>query len=117
MARRNKPWYIWFSIFALALLMGDTSRRIKVLRENIGLWNRACKNFFKLCILYIILPIFLLSGLTSLFLRMVGEDPFAQDIIMSIVFLVIYLLGVYAAYKHVVWRDKNIPHLLEPKKR
>jgi len=33
----------------------------------------------------------------------------------DLLLLVLYFSGVYATYRHVRWREKNIPHLLKSK--
>ena len=110
------PWYIWFSFFSLALLWGDTSRRIKINKNNtfdsISLWNRAVGNIAKLCGLYMFLPLLLFSIIANIFFRNIPPESIFFPIIISFLLLLIYILGVIAAYKHILWRLKNITHLL-----
>lgn len=116
MKDRIKPWYIWFSVLALFTLSGDTSRRIKLSNKNFGdnfdLWLKACGHILKLIVLYVFIPLFMLSTIADRLLRDVPSDSIIMDIAVSIILLIVYFLGVYATYKHVNWRNKNIPHLL-----
>jgi len=109
MERKKRPWYIWFSLLALALLWGDTARRIKGFRDgNFVLWNRACGNFLKLITIYFIIPMFLIPLLTNFI--------FGVYIAVNILLAIIYFLGVFATCKHIDWRNKNISHLLKSNK-
>lgn len=114
--KEKKPWYIWFSLFAFAILWGDTSRRIKFFRSDFndtsGLWGKACANSFKLILISLILPIFLFGVLGNFVLPEMEYDSIFMEIVMTIFFFVLYFLGVYAAYRHHVWRQENISHLI-----
>ena len=122
MNRFKKPWYIWFSLLALIILSGDTAVRVKFMKgywENFDLWIRACGFLSKLWFLYLFIPsgvLTFLSGyilsLADYFIPSASQHPLTQEILDSLVFLVIYLLNVYSTYKLVLWRNKNIPHLL-----
>ena len=114
--RYKKPWYVWLSIFALAALCGDTSRRIKFFGRSFGdnfdLWNRATGHILKLFVLYIILPIILFGRIANFFAERAPEYSLMPEILMLILLLLLYLTCVYATYKHALWRELNIPHLL-----
>lgn len=114
--RSNTPWYIWLSFLALMLLWGDTARRIKVSRKNFiddfPLWGKACLNIAKISILYFILPLALYAGITGHFFEHLVNEPIYSDVFEAINLVVLYLSNVYASHRHVVWRNKNISHLL-----
>ena len=110
----KKPWYIWLSLLAFALLWGDTAIRIKATKtpENFDLWTSACGNSIKLFLFYIIGPLILFSVSTPLIFGEAGEGPILSTILPLLLLALLYFLGVYITYKHVIWRKKNIPHLL-----
>ena len=112
----TKPWYIWFSLVAFVILWGDTARRIKVMKggywDNFDLWLRACGMSFKLWVLHLFVPLAVLASLANYLLRDVPEESLVPEIVMLMILLVIYFLNVYSTYKLVLWRNKNIPHLL-----
>ena len=96
------------------LLFGDTARRIKPYKslESSDLWFSMWGNFFKLTFLFMISPIILYAIVISLLGSLVDFiDPNA-DYFATILLIIIYLTGVHMTYKHVIWREKNIPHLL-----
>jgi len=113
---KMKPWYIWLSIFALATLCSDTSRRIKFsgasIGDNFALSNKASVHSLKLIVLYIILPIVLYGSMANILISRFPGYPLLPEIVVTILLLLIYLMGVYATYKHIHWREANIPHLL-----
>ena len=126
MIKHKKPWYIWLSILGFVLIWGYIVIHLKVWNpkissnsdfDNLTLWSRACGNFFKLIIFYFLI----IGGLSSylvdfLMNRMVEffgiEVVFLTDIIESINFATFYFLGVYISYRLVIWREKNMSHLL-----
>jgi len=118
-ADKNKaPWYIWLSFIALILLLCDTARRIKLSRKSFwgdfDLWLKACLNFMKITILYIIIPIIIYGILLNIVLRHTQFEQIAIDIsVMLLLLLFVYLPSVYAVFQHVIWRRKNISHLLD----
>jgi len=116
MSKRTKPFYIWFSFLALAAFCWDTSRRIKLSSpsfwDRFDLWNKAVFNIWKIFILYIIAPIVLISILTSYIIDNATSRLFFSQFIVVALLVFIYLCGVYATYKHILWRERNIPHLL-----
>lgn len=117
MNKQNKPWYIWLSFLGLTFLWGDTTRHIKVMQGQFELWGRAVWNVIKLFITHLILPIVALGVFGMVWERLfpgtADREPseLASELGMLFVFLLIYLCGVHAAYKHAVWRKKNLPHL------
>ena len=118
MTDNKKPWYIWLSLFGFMFIAGDTSRRIKMKRDNFDLWIRACLHMWKLMILYIIIPIPIGSFLVGIILDNVEFVNTLGDYAGSYIMLIIlYFLFVIATYRHVVWRRKNIPHLLGGNRR
>jgi len=112
----NKPWYIWFSIFAFLVLWSDTTRKLKYTREYLGLWYRATGNLLKLSCVYILfIPIastmllgYLAEGLSRLLSIEVSNQYIVDNIFASIIFIFIYFGGVYATYRHALWRREHI---------
>jgi len=114
MTKNKKPWYIWFSILAIIFLWGDTSRRIKFSGKNMGLWTRAVGNIAKLSVFYIILPLLLFGALIDrLVMRNVSIGSLSYELGVFAVLFIVYFFGVYATYRHSVWRKENISHLLK----
>jgi len=114
--KHKKPWYIWLSLLAFLILWGDTGRRIKAreFNQDFDLWMSACGNFFKLSLFYTIVPFILFSVLV----RILGEafnDPIVSNITISLFLIALYFLGVFITYRHSVWREENIYHLLDKK--
>jgi len=62
--------------------------------------------------LFIIFPLFLSAGLVRLIIGSPEEGTFAFNAISYFLLVQLYFLGVIAAYRHVVWRKKNISHLI-----
>ena len=107
MIKSYKPWYIWFSIPALLLLWGDTSRRIKVLKDNnLERWTKACWNLCKISVLVIVLPLFISGHLISIITGDMVAEPLMQEIIASILLIQLYFQGVISAHRHAAWRKK-----------
>ena len=112
-----KPWYIWLSIFTFIFMWVDTARRIKLTKklevdfDAQGLWLKALGNFFWLWGFFIMIPVVLFSQLQSF-----ADTSFGSiwsNIISISILICMYLLGVFIAYKHLAWREKNISHLLK----
>lgn len=112
----NKPWYIWFSVVAFLLLSIDTERKIMFNRVYRSLWNSASWNLVKLWGIYImLLPLLsgiLLSYLVDMILRLfsvyVPEDSLINSVMQLVLFIFIYVGGVYATYRHALWRREHI---------
>ena len=113
MIKQKKHWYIWFSFPAVMFLVCDTASRTLFSAKNRDYWYQACRNIFKLAIICFVLPPFLLGFFADrVLLRNVPNESIAYDITILIILFVMYLCGVYMAYRHVVWRIENISHLL-----
>jgi len=122
---RKKPWYIWLSVPALLVLSfttaGYVSRYEKV--HNIGIFNsssfywKARGNSFLLILVVIMLPLafFMLIFLAAEYYA--GRGSFFAILVNGIMLIFLYLSGVYATYRHVQWRERNIPHMLSPKQK
>jgi len=112
---KKRPWYIWFSLPAFIALWGDTIRRIMVVpkgslniandSKRLSLWARAIGHMFS-SMLILTLP---LLAISLLFELIVGKIPELQLILVAIFFTVFYLIGVFVAYRFVIWREKNLP--------
>ena len=112
----RKPWFIWLSILAFTFLWWDTTRLLvftKSKNEDKGskfeLWIRAIGNFTAITVCYIMLPMLLLViaiDLSGNYSNLLGT------IVNAIALICLYFLGVYAAYKHSLWRRKKISHLI-----
>lgn len=111
----KKPWYIWLSFPGFMFLWGRTALLFHNTRYlnpfkftedyNFNLWIRACGNMFKLSFM-VILP---MIGLTFLVERLNESNHILGTIINVVQLVILYFLGVYAAYKHYLWRLENLP--------
>lgn len=122
MKKHKKPWQMWLSLLGFMILMGDTSMRIKVpsmsdneYLDSLGLWGKACGNFFVLVIPSIFVPLALTYVFARIFFPDVAEGSIEYELVAGVRLLFMYIAGVYATYRHSVWREKNISHLLEKK--
>ena len=114
---KGVPWYIWLSFLALAFLWGGTSRRLALAKpynpikfighENMDIWLRACGN-----LLILLIPVIILGALSSFFVEWVRfQSDFWGTLVNTIQIVLIYIYGVYASYRHFLWREKNLPLL------
>lgn len=110
----KKPWYIWLSIWAFPVLCFITvaqivfgSKKVLIINEGhrINLWLRAILQFFFIGLVYIMLPMLLLTILSVI---LSGLYPILATITNGIQLSAIYLLGVYATYKFDLWRKSNL---------
>ena len=113
----KKPWCIWFSFLGFAFLWCDTGRRIKFHKadfdEKFILWGRACGDFFKITILTLgIIGLFVWIFDVFFPIPELAERTLVHELAAMIQLLVAYFFGVYATYKHHIWRQENISHLL-----
>lgn len=109
----NKPWYIWFSVFAFMIVWGDTARRIKYNRDNWEFWPGALWNGLRLWIFYVMfIPVTFGTITGNLFLRDAPSDSTAFNLIALATLTLIYLGGVRATYQHYKWRKDKIYHLI-----
>ena len=114
MSKNKKPWYIWFSAVAFMLLWSNTTRQIKYEKSKRHMWPRACWNGLKLWGTYVMfIPIsslVLLGRLATFITHMISVNlnlEIVATILSLYVLLAIYLGGVYATYKHYIWRKEN----------
>jgi len=63
----------------------------------------------KLWFVYVIIPTVLIGGL----LNFIFPEESSAGFVNTIWMLSTYFLGVYATYRHSVWREKNISHLMK----
>lgn len=111
------------------MLGGDTLMRINMTKQtrydvNSGyifsdyfiLWNRACVHIIKLLFLYVFGPLFIFFIITYIINSNVEIEPVILERSWLAVLVVIYFLAVIAVCKHIDWREKNIAHLLVPKR-
>ena len=117
---KKQPWYIWFSIPAFGFLFLDTAIRV-CFREKKDttdiMWLRALGNIMGLTIVVIALPMTLVGQLALLVESHFGRDSFFATAVRIILWISLYFLGVYATYRHELWRRKNIPYLLKSKQK
>ena len=112
----KKPWYIWLSVPAFAFLWGDTARRIWCIKNKnlhkssaMDIWIEALINMFKITICYLMFP----TGLFILAIELAGNHSYLlRGIVNCIAIVLLYLLGVYATHKHILWREKYISYML-----
>ena len=62
--------------------------------------------------LYIFLPLFILMLLLNPVDARIPSESIVWDLIIWGILFLLYIAGVYVTYKHSIWRDENIPHLL-----
>ena len=112
----KKPWFIWLSIPAFAFLWGDTAKRLTSLRRlkkeglwsAMDLWYKALGNMFVLWIVFVMIPAGVFAAVAGFLLEIIGY------VVWNVLALgYMYFAGVYITYKHHVWRQKNISHLLK----
>lgn len=90
-------------------LWSNTAKKVKYGYRNTGLWARACWNGLSLWGLYVMLIPALFAVLAGrTFMRNVPSDSILHNILFFIVFVLIYFGGVYATYRHAVWRREHI---------
>jgi len=100
-------WYIWFSIIAFAALEFDTERRLTCSKQNpenprkSPFWGHSFGLFMLWCV-----PTIVLFEIVD------GRN----DVLTYLPLASAYFLGVLATHMHVLWREKNIPHLLKQDK-
>ncbi len=112
---KQKPWYIWFSIPAFLILAVETMWKVlyseknplKPLKANydLNLWLKVIGQLFLNMIIIIIVPMILVLYL----FEYLGN--IAPDLLQTLKFvqlLILYVLGVCAAYRQEMWRRKNI---------
>ena len=108
---KKRPWFIWLSIPALALLaFGDTARRIfftKKERED-GKWIRFWRHIMGLWIGVVLLPMFIFLTLSNQIGGHFETGSFGARILQILYYVVLYFAGVYAAYRHALWREENL---------
>ena len=111
----KKPWYIWLSFLGFMILWGQTARLFRNTKSlnpfkfseeyNLNLWRKACGNMLKLSFM-VMLPLAVLLFIAE----RVGYTNHGLAVFLNVMqLIVLYVLGVYAAYKHHLWRIKNLP--------
>ena len=121
---KKGPWYIWLSIPAFMLLpFFDTSRRVlsherknkisKLDKESV--WFKLTGHLLGTWLVFVMLPAFLLGHLFYQIAGYFEAGSLLAGIFGNLLWAVLYFAGVYATYRHVLWREKNIPHLLKSK--
>ena len=117
---KKKPGYIWLSIPAFMILVANSNYRIsKYTRKNKiskfddrSAWTRFVTHMWGQMFVRLLLPtifVMILFHLNETRWGILGTTNAEM-----VQFICVYLLGVYIAYKHVQWREKNISHMLEP---
>ena len=111
----KRPWCIWFSLLAFAILCADTMWRalyykkmpFEPLKTNSGvnLWLRVIGEIFFNAGIVIMVPMILLL---NLFGYLGNRVPELIRLLQVVQLLILYVLGVYAAYRLIVWRRANI---------
>jgi len=110
-SKHIKPWYIWFSFLAFLILSIDTLRRCKFFNIIKGIDSKlieAAINIFALFAIFVMLPFILFSIATNLALQAVVEGSAVHSITIYARIPMFYLSGVYATYRHFIWRTKNL---------
>jgi len=120
---KKKPWYIWLSFLAFMFLAAHSNYHIwkyawknKIsLLDDQSAWFRFCGHLYTgLVIVRMMLPLSVLMILYTL-------NETRWEVLSTIIaewlnLIFVYFLGVYLARKHMQWREKNIAHMLKPKK-
>ena len=106
------PWYIWLSAFAFFILWINLSVKALASAEYKHLYTKATFNLVFLWGAFVMfIPISFIVLIDIIFLGNVPEGALHYDILMTAGFILIYLGGVYGAYRHTLWRKKNMPTL------
>ena len=115
MSKDKKPWYIWFSAIAFMFLWSNTTRQLKYEKSKRHIWPRACWNGLRLWCTYVMfIPIFslvLFGRLATFIINMFSLNlnlEIVANIVLLCALLAMYLGGVYATYRHYIWRKENI---------
>ena len=109
MSKHNRPWYIWFSLLSVMVLWVDIARSTLFSSKNRDLWPRALVFLFKLLLIYFIIPSYLMM--------IIGDiEPLKNVSSVLLHVPLLYLQGVYIAYRLSNWREENISHPLRSKR-
>jgi len=102
----KKYWYIWFSIFAFMALSMNTLYRVQFGDVDLSRPYPSAiivyGNFFLLGILVICIPSLIVTAI-AFGLAEAPDSLLAGAAAM----LCFYLTGVYATYRHALWREKH----------
>ena len=112
MKKTKKPWYIWLSLPAFLVLLVHTSfvcaaaflkKAPKALELNLS----AVANAALLWVLCLMLPLAVLSAPLN---WLNGRCAFMTEAGAACLFFAfLYAAGVFMAYRHQLWREKNLP--------
>ena len=122
--RVKKYWYIWLSIpafifltfgnSAIRILWHERKNKIGVMDKE-SVWLKFLGNTLGLWLVFVMGVAFLLHPLLRLIASNFEAGSLFARVFGDLLLLVLYFSGVYATYRHVRWREKNIPHLLKSK--
>ncbi len=111
---KQKPWYIWFSVPAFLILTTDTMWKVLYSKKNplktlkttydLDLWLKLMGQMF-INMVIIIVPMILVLNLFGYFGSIVPDLLLILEFVQLVI---LYVLGVCAAYRQEVWRRKNI---------
>ena len=111
MNKTKKPWYIWLSVFAFMYLFCATLLHFKFLKlsegDNLEKWFKAVLHL-SLAFLCLFGPLFALSPLLSWILSRLEEGTNMHEAVGFLAFIILYFSGVYATYRHYIWRKNNL---------
>jgi len=111
MDKRKKPWYIWLSAPAFLFLIFQSGWRILRWEYSIGNgWNLGQKLLFHSVFWGMVLPAIINVGLLYPILGPTFERQPGPTLINISALIFYYLFYVFATYRHVQWREKNISH-------
>jgi len=120
MNRHKAPWYIWLSFIALVFLWGDTMKQFSFMKtfegDNFERWLKAVWNIVSTMFLSTVVPLILLAPVFRLGFSRLGEGTILYEVSGVLVLIVFYFSGVYAAYRHYIWKRKNLPRATKKSK-
>jgi|GEM_PF-4083335 len=111
----KNTWYIWISLPAFFILWMNSL--IKILSANkkvidyinkpdtVNLWFSFMGQTFVSIVALFMFPVIIMGVFFGIITQQFPNIEFILEIGQLII---LYLLGVYIAYKHVLWRKKNI---------
>ena len=112
---KRKPWYIWFSLPAFLILAVDSMWKVLYAKKNtlnplkmnydLDLWLNVIRQLFFNMIIIIMVPMILVLYLFGYLGSIV---PDLLQILEFVQLLILYILGVCAAYRQEMFRRKNV---------
>lgn len=78
--------------------------------HDVNLYLDFLGHFFKNTVVIIMIPLVLVL---SLYLYISKRIPESKSVLEGVQLCILYALGVYATYRHTIWRNKHLKHKAE----